>query len=290
MANPDPLDLRVAFVVVDKFRPPTHPQRPRYRFYPRMHILRLNEESPLATGSESVYTAVVDMWKVDEHWRPTQISFLAFIGTFPDFRWEIRRLTKPQVRHDEGELVRVENGKSDYLRHTWEAEGEYRVTCQVVVNRPDTSPFPVRQHLTERVILLEKKMATLLALYEIEEAKPGAKHIWYRSIDDRIKELTDQLKAEKAKLPEKQNQALIDALQGAIDKINKELAPWVGLPKQPFPIHAVFTDLRTSRTQPVHLFLSFGLRAEEKTSWVCYLIDLTYEPFYRTYEGLGPVR
>jgi len=127
----------------------------------------------------------------------------------------------------------------------------------------------------------------LLALYEIEEAKPGAKHIWYRSIDDRIKELTDQLKAEKAKLPEKQNQALIDALKGAIDKINKELAPWVGLPKQPFPIHAVFTDLRTSRTQPVHLFLSFGLRAEEKTSWVCYLIDLTYEPFYRTYEGLG---
>ncbi|HKV30677.1 MAG TPA: hypothetical protein VJT14_06640, partial [Candidatus Dormibacteraeota bacterium] len=285
MGNPDDMDLRVSFVVDSQGGAPVAPDKPRYRFYPRVHLLRLNEETPIATGSESVYAAVVDMWRVDEHWRPTKISFIAFIGTFPDFRWEVRRLTKPQDPHDEGELVRVEDGKDDYLRHTWDTEGEYRITCQVKVDHPDTSPAPVHDQVHERVILLEKKMATLLALYEIEEAKPDQKRIWYRSIDDRITELTDQLKAEKAKATP--NQALIDALQGAIDKINKELAPWVGLPRQPFPIHAVFTDQKTSRTQPVHLFLSFGLRAELTTSWVCHLIDLTYEPFYRTYEGLG---
>jgi hypothetical protein len=283
LENPENLDLTIQFVV--KPHLVTRPDPPPWSFIPVMHIVARNIESPLGTGTESVYVAAVDIWRVDELWRPQLVDPLAFIGTFPHYHWEIHKLPREDDLSGQPELVREVDGHDAHaIRHTWKTPGRYEVKCWVTVRAADVAPLPVTDRRVEEVIEYYQKIALSLELLERQEAGK-TKPTWATSARQLIKTFEDNLAAERAKQP--RNETKVEYLVDVLEELREQLTPASRDTIGPFPVHALFAEQKTSHIQPVSLFLAFELTGDPVLPYRWYLTDVTYPPFYRTYHGEG---
>jgi len=301
ISNPHHLDLTVAFAV-----DPLHvavPQRPPWRFVPMARIHATNPASPLATDAESVYIASTELWEIDEYGRPLTVDPFASIGMLPFYIWEITKLSK-QVRAGPDVVYRVGGYDQRIIRYTWKDPGTYQVKLTVTVHGPEVSDRPVEDSREERVQERGQLISMQLEGLEQRQRKslehPGdpREQIWASSGIELLEKFEADLRVERAK-PEP-NDAKIDHLEKAIEKLRKQLYP--ADPIDAFPIHAVFMAQKTSQTQPVSLFLAFELRSDVEWEgysgdliegvpvdkpYHWYFIDLTYPASYRTYTGKG---
>ncbi len=281
--NPDALDLVVVFSVGNLGPTASSPTKAPYRFYPQVRLIRLQHESPLAVESQSDYAAAVDIWELDEQGRPSRANPLAFIFAELQVRWSVYRV-KPHGDPG-GELIHTESGHEAFFSYTWASEGSYRISCKVTVRAPEMSPTAVSDSVREDVMKLEMKLAWLLGAFEGQQTKPGGPRIWAATAADQIQRYQDEIDAENAS--GHPNERRIQALREAIDKMRGHLFPPGVSRIGPIPIHAVFLEKRTSKVQPINLFLSFTLPGSEDDLYHCYLVDVTYPAFYATYEGTG---
>jgi hypothetical protein len=280
LANPDNLNLAVNFVVpapagevlVTGYR---------YRWYPRMQLLRLDDDPNVATGAESTFLAAPEIWGVDEHQNPYPVFGLAWIYLSLRYRFEIwrrpaRGTTGPPV------CLRAESGTRAFLRHVWDTPGEYEIKATMWLEYEDADPHPVTDSRRLTVVALDVKMALTLAALEKRE-KAGKESVFARSTLQLRLQLTQQLERELARPEAERSQARIDYLNEQIAKFDSHLSE---LADGPWPIRAIFTEPRTGETRALQLFVG-AARGDPDDPITWQLVDLTYPAFYATYTGTG---
>jgi hypothetical protein len=281
MENPGNLDLTIAFTV-DPGRA-AHRDPPPWTFVPVLHIAAGNQETPVATEAESVYYAVTDIWRVDENWQPREISPLAFVGTFPHYRWTIHQLPGEKDAGWAPKLVFEESGHRAYaLRYRWREPGRYQITATVTVRGAGISPGPVTSIRTEQVIDRLLKVQLRLTAWQRAQRDKG-EPIWATS----AQALVQRYERELADARTAGNEAKVDYLTEVLDDLREQLDPGEHMTTGPFPVHAVFMDRKSSRIRPVSLFLAFHHQPASLVPYHWSLTDVTTPAFYRTYEGFG---
>ncbi len=125
-------------------------------------------------------------------------------------------------------------------------------------------------------------MALQLASLEKAQQQPGAAPVWGGSTLVIYDLLYRALRREREAA--EPNQARIDYLTEQIEKLNRHVQ---SASDGPWPIHAIFTEPRTSKTMPLQLFVGPAHERDAGRAHTWVLVDLTYPAFYRTYRGSG---
>lgn len=275
VTNNEDVDLTVVFNVPDSGNVVPPPAAPLYEFYPRAWIKRLYSDQPMTTRSFGYYAAQVQIWRQDEvgDWFP--ILPLAFIYLHLSYTWRIWKVPRkgPNIL-----IYKVSGPREYFLEYEWKTEGDYEITLEVQLDYPNASPRPVLLRRKEHIERLSVAQGTMLANLEKLHEDPTKQPIWATSGEEAIRRVKDLLDKET---DEGQKEALRDVLAG----LQKQL---IGTTSAgPYPIHAIFTDRKTSLTKPLSLFVGPAADNDDPDTHVWLLIDVTYPPFYAAYKGEG---
>ena len=280
--NPRNLDMTVNFYVppdaADAYDVTVYGYR--YRFYPRMRIVRVSQEPMMSTGSESVFLASVDIYRVEESGEWARVYPLALIYAFIDYHWEIYKLETRRGGTSQRRRIYRDSSGDAFLRYTWEEPGTYEIICGVRLRDDEASPRPVYDSYRQEVVPVEVKMTHIMA--QIERSLQTGERIWYESPQALLAHYRAMLSEEEAN--PRPNQARIRMLREIIQRTQRQIQETTTA--GPFAIRAIFTERRTSQTRPLNLFLGPAL-PDDGAAHTWKLIDLTYTPFYATYTGSG---
>jgi hypothetical protein len=290
MKNPDNLDVSVAFEVApedgDNPYDVTVTGTPRFRFRPRLRVVRVRDQSQLADGSEGSYLASVEIWRRDPDGE-NLVHPLALIYAFITYRWWIVRIHPPETAGGEErrETVRLTETRNAFLHHRFEQPGDYDIICEIRLRDKEADRRPVTDFYHEHVQELVKKMAGELAVLEKSDTEAHGSRkpvIWQRSASEFLAQFDAAIAEERRS--DRPSQAKIDALTEARAKAAEQLRHGV---LGPFPLRAIFTAKDDAQTRPISLFVAPKDLYQPGQTQTWYLIDLTYPAFYETYDGTG---
>jgi hypothetical protein len=281
--NPENYDLSVNFLVPQEDGIEEVVVRGRGpRFFARLSgIVPLGPDEP-AAGATRSYRAGIEIWREDEAGAFTLVPGLALIYASVTYEWTISRIEKGPA----GEVrTPIRNATTDiaFLTHVWEKPGDYDVACTVGLKDRAASPVKAIEHLREKVLDPDIKLARELAQLEAAEEQLGAS-IWLTP-QAAIAALEKQI--EDAKADPAGNEALIQALEKLLADARHRLGD--GLQRTASRLRAVFIERRTSQVMPLALYLA-PLKVDlvdpvRPHRWR--LVDLTYPAFYASFEGSG---
>ncbi len=281
--NPENYDLSVNFLVPQEDGIEEVVVRGRGpRFFARLSgIVALGPDEP-AAGATRSYRAGIEIWREDEAGAFTLVPGLALIYASVTYEWTISRIEKGPA----GEVrtpIRTATTDIAFLTHVWEKPGDYDVACTVGLKDRAASPVKAIEHLREKVLDPDIKLARELAQLEAAEEQLGAS-IW---LTPQAAIAALEKRIEDAKADPAGNEALIQALEKLLADARHRLGD--GLQRTASRLRAVFIERRTSQVMPLALYLA-PLKVDlvdpvRPHRWR--LVDLTYPAFYASFEGSG---
>lgn len=282
--NPENFDLSINFLVpadsdgIEEVV--VHGKGPR--FFARLSgIVALGPEVP-TPGATRTYRAGIEIWREDEAGAFTLIPSLSLLYAAVTYEWTVSRIDKGAAA-EVFVPIRTATTATAFLTQAWEKPGDYDIACTVGLKDPAASPMKPVEHLREKVLDIDIKLALELAQLEAAEARLGTA-IW---LTPQAAIAALEKRIEDAQAEPVGNKALIEALQKLLADAQHRLSD--GLQRTPSRLHAVFIERRTSQVMPIALYLA-PLKVDivdplKPHRWR--LVDLTYPAFYATFEGAG---
>jgi hypothetical protein len=262
------------------------PAPPAARFYPRVFLQRIGDDDRLTTGAEVTYYAQVEVWRAETDGHLVLLHPLVLVVIGVSHHWRMWRIEPTRNGGERRVPVTDFDTHGSLLRHTWQRDGIYEISCTVQLYDEEASPTPVSDLRRDTVVSLAERMAAKLSGYEVlqEEGdpdKPGA--VWSRTPQELLGRFRDRLREEEARQP--RNEALIRAIRKAMADAERQI---VGQTTAgPYQIPAIFTDRRSGATQPITLFIGPAADPDPDAPHTWCVIDLTYPGSYGRYRGSG---